>query len=182
MVKSPFDTKEFGKLMLLIGVFVLLVIPFYYLSLGQYAWDILLFCAVIWFVLESKDTKKSIANALKIGAFLLVFDFIAENTGWIYGLWQTHSMLALGVVPVQVMGIAFFGGAAWALYLPKEYRFWHSVADTLAFAFFGALGEYLLIRQGLFAYHLWWTSAAAFSAYYLTWIILHFVRYKVFKD
>jgi hypothetical protein len=80
------------------------------------------------------------------------------------------------------MGIAFFGGAAWAVYQPKKFNLNHSIYDSLVFGFFGALGEWLLIGQGLFAYHLWWTSYLAFASYFLTWVILHFVRYRVFSD
>jgi hypothetical protein len=81
---------------------------------------------------------------MKVGAFLLVFDFILVNSGWLLGLWYTKSQFAVGVVPLQVMGIAFFGGTAWALYLPRKFNLWHS-ADCLVFASFGGLGERLLI-------------------------------------
>ena len=77
------------------------------------------------------------------------------------------------------MAIAFFGGAAWALYLPKKFSLAHSIADCLVFGAFGALGEWLLIGQVLFVYQQWWTSYDAFAAYFLTWVILHFVRYRV---
>jgi len=109
-----------------------------------------------------------------------VFDFIFENSGWLAGLWHTKSQVAIGVVPLQVMGIAFFGGTAWALYLPRRFSAWHSLLDCLDFAFFGALGEHLLIGQVLFVYEKWWTSYDAFAAYFLTWVILHYVRYGVF--
>jgi len=86
-------------------------------------------------------------------------------------------------VPLQVMGIAFFGGTAWALYLPRRFELGRSVADCLVFAAFGALGERLLIGQVLFVYQQWWTSFDAFGAYLVTWVILHYVRYGVFfKD
>ncbi len=182
MDKFPFRSKEFRKLMSLTGYFILLGLFLYFVPLGQLAWVVLLASAITWFVLESRERKKGLGNALKIGAFLLVFDFIFENSGWIFGLWQTKSIIAVGVVPIEVMGIAFFGGAAWAMYLPKKFNLWHSLSDSVIFAFFGALGERLLIMQGLFVYKLWWTSVAAFFAYFLTWVILHFVRYHVFKD
>jgi hypothetical protein len=95
-------------------------------------------------------------------------------------LWYTTSQFHVGVVPLQVMGIAFFGGAAWALYLPRGFDLWHSLADCLVFATFGALGEHLLIGQVLFVYQQWWTSYDAFVAYFLTWVVLHYVKYGVF--
>ena len=72
------------------------------------------------------------------------------------------------------------GGTAWALYLPRRFDLWHSFLDCLAFAFFGALGERLLIGQVLFVYQQWWTSYDAFVAYFVTWVILHYLRYRVF--
>ncbi|MFH0737069.1 MAG: hypothetical protein V1827_00760 [Candidatus Micrarchaeota archaeon] len=173
---------ESAKLLMLGGYFLLLAVILYFFSLGQFSWVLLLASAVGWFVIESRSAGKRFENALRIGAFLLVFDFIFENAGWLMGLWQTSSAIAVGVVPIEVMGITLFGGAAWALYLPKKFDPMHSLADSLIFASFGALGEWLLIRQGLFLYNGWWTSALAFVSYLLTWGILHFVRYRIFKD
>ncbi|MDE1847303.1 MAG: hypothetical protein KGH52_04590, partial [Candidatus Micrarchaeota archaeon] len=118
MAQKSILTPELKNLIALTGFFVLLALLYYFVKLGQLAWDILLLSAIVWFALEALKNRKGLASALKIGAFLLVFDFIFENSGWIYGLWQTHSMFAVGVVPVEVMGIALFGGAAWAMYLP----------------------------------------------------------------
>ena len=182
MASKTFLTVELKNLIALTGFFVLLALLFYFVKLGQLAWDILLLSALVWFVLEASKNRKALGNALKIGVFLLVFDFIFENSGWIYGLWQTHSMFAIGVVPIEVMGIALFGGAAWAMYLPKKFNLFHSAIDCVVFALFGSLGEWLLIQQGLFVYNLWWTSILAFCAYFVSWVILHFVRYKVIKE
>lgn len=184
MYESPVGSRPFRNLIIVTGYFVFLALLLYFVKLGQLSWDLLLASAILWFAIQFRDAKhrKRLSNALKIGAFLLVFDFVFENSGWLAGLWQTHSILAVGVVPIQVMGIAFFGGAAWASYLPKKFNFWHSLTDCVVFATFGALGEWLLIQQGLFTYSLWWTSAFAFSAYFLTWVILHFVRYVIFTE
>lgn len=173
---------ETWKLATLAGFFALLAILLYNVQLEDYAWNVLLGCALSWFALEAyrRDEPEFLA-ALKVGTFLLAFDFIFENAGWIFGLWATRSPFAMGVVPVDVMGIALFGGAAWAFYLPKKFDLVHSALDCLVFASFGALGEWLLIRQGLFVYNLWWTSILAFLAYLGTWMILHYVKYKVLK-
>lgn len=170
-------TKEFRKLVVLTGYFVVLALLFYSTQLGQYSWNIILLSALAWFGFEARGSRKRIPDALKVGAFLLVFDFVIENSGWLMGLWYTQSDFAVGVVPLQVMGVAFFGGAAWALYLPKRFNLWHSLVDSLVFASFGALGERLLIGQVLFVYQQWWTSLDAFIAYFLTWVVLHYVRY-----
>lgn len=173
-------TLEARKLAFLTVYFVLLGIILYVSPLGQVSWYVILLSALVWFGLEARENRGRISDAMKVGAFLLVFDFIFENSGWLAGLWYTESQFAVGVVPLQVMGIAFFGGAAWALYLPRRFNLWHSAADCLVFALFGALGEWLLIGQVLFVYQQWWTSVYAFIAYFLTWVILHYVRYGLF--
>lgn len=178
--RSSAASRESKRLALLTAYFVVLGALFYFVEFGQLSWYLILGSALVWFWLEARESGGRILEGMKIGAFLLVFDFVFENSGWLAGLWYTKSQVAVGVVPLQVMGIAFFGGTAWALYLPRTFRLWHSVADSLVFAFFGALGERLLIGQVLFVYQQWWTSYDAFVAYFLTWVILHFVRYRVF--
>jgi hypothetical protein len=175
-------TREFRKLALLVVYFVLLALLFNFVQLGQVSWYVIMVSAVVWFGLEARGNRYRIGDAMKVGIFLLLFDFIFENSGWVLGLWYTKSQAAVGVVPLQVMGIALFGGAAWALYLPEKFNFWHSLADCLVFAAFGAIGERLLIGQVLFVYQQWWTSYDAFAAYFLTWVVLHYVRYNVFFD
>jgi hypothetical protein len=174
------STREFRKLALLTVYFVVLAVVLYSVNLGQASWYVVLVSALAWFGLEANENRGRITDAMKVGAFLLIFDFIFENSGWLAGLWYTQSEFHVGVVPLQVMGIAFFGGAAWALYLPRKFYLWHSVIDCLVFAAFGALGERLLIGQVLFVYQQWWTSFDAFGAYFLTWVVLHYVRYGVF--
>lgn len=197
---SPVET-----LGLLVSYFIFLALVLYNVHLGQWSWVLLAASAIVWFAYELRNVKDGygivkfasdisawlsrkkrfqfpvrVKLALAVGTFLLLFDFIFENLGWIEGLWQTFSPVHVGVVPIEVMIIAFFGGAAWALYLPQKFNKWHSLADCILFGFFGALGERMLIHQGLFVYNLWWTSVFAFAAYFATWVILHFVRYKVF--
>lgn len=181
MDKFPIDTKEFRQLMVLTGFFALLGAFFYFVRVRQLAWTILVVSAIIWFAIQARKDTKHLKMALEIGVFLLLFDFVFENSGWLLGLWHTVSAFAIGVVPIEVMGICLFGGAAWALYLPKKFNLFHSALDCVVFALFGSLGEWLLIRQGLFFYTSWWTSALAFVAYLATWIILHFVRYRIVK-
>jgi hypothetical protein len=172
-------TREFRKLGLLTSYFAILALVLFEVPLGQVSWYVILASALVWFGLEVRENAGRVSEAMKVGAFLLVFDFIFENSGWLAGLWYTKSQVAVGVVPLQVMGIAFFGGTAWALYLPKKFSLGHSFADCLVFGTFGALGERLLIGQVLFVYQQWWTSYDAFAAYFLTWVILHYVRYGV---
>lgn len=174
------STKPTRRLALLTAYFVIIGALLYSVDVGQLSWYLILGSSLVWFAIEARENRGRILEGMKIGAFLLVFDFVFENSGWLAGLWYTKSQVAVGVVPLQVMGIAFFGGTAWALYLPRRFSLSHSIADSLVFAFFGALGEWLLIGQVLFVYQQWWTSYDAFVAYFLTWVILHFVRYRVF--
>jgi hypothetical protein len=174
------STREFRKLALLTVYFFVLAAVLYSVKLGQLSWYVILASALVWFGLEASENRGRMTSAMEVGAFLLIFDFIFENSGWLAGLWYTKSEFHVGVVPLQVMGIAFFGGAAWALYLPRKFNLWHSAVDCVVFATFGALGEHLLIGQVLFVYQQWWTSYDAFAAYFLTWVILHYVRYGVF--
>lgn len=174
--------KEARTLAFLIAYFVLLALLLLFFRIGQLSWIILALSAIAWFIIEARRSRERALSALKIGVFLLLFDFVFENLGWLGGLWQTYSPLAVGVVPLEVMCIALFGGAAWALYLPRKLSLRYSVIDSLVFGFFGALGERLLIMQGLFAYHLWWNSGLAFLSYFLTWLLLHFVRYRILPN
>ena len=179
--KAAFQTtREFRKLALLTVYFFILAVVLYSVNVGQLSWYVILVSALAWFGLEARENRGRISSGMKVGAFLLVFDFIFENSGWLAGLWYTKSQFHVGVVPLQVMGMAFFGGTAWALYLPRKFNLWHSLVDCLVFATFGAVGERLLIGQVLFVYQQWWTSFDAFGAYFLTWVILHYVRYGVF--
>ncbi len=176
-----FGSYDFRRLSVLTAYFIFLGIILYFLQLGQLSWYVLLVSAIGWFAIEMRANPKHLGNAIKLGLFLLVFDFIIENSGWIFGLWHTISQFHVGVVPIQVMLVALFGGAAWAMYMPKKFNLNHSMANCIVFALFGALGEWLLIRQGIFVYSLWWNSILAFFAYLITWIVLTFVRYRIFN-
>ena len=142
------STREFRKLALLTVYFVIMAVVLYSVKLGQLSWYVILVSALVWFGLEARENRGRITGATKVGAFLLVFDFIFENSGWLAGLWYTKSEFHVGVVPLQVMGIAFFGGAAWALYLPRKFNLWHSVVDCIVFATFGGSGGAAHDRAG----------------------------------
>lgn len=148
-------------------------------------WWTLAGLAVAWLALEYALNRKSprmLQKAILMGLFLMVFDFIFEGSGTLFELWRSsHSVLPVMTVPVEVMLICLFGGAAWYLYLPRKFNLPHSAADILLFALFGALGEAVLMGNGMMTYYQWWTSYHAFIAYGITWVILHYVRYKILK-
>lgn len=148
-------------------------------------WSILLLLAIIWFLIELKinwKRKKEIKKALIIGLFLMVFDFIFENSGFYLGLWQSsYSLFFVLTVPIEIMGVTLLGGTAWALHLPRKFNRMYSVLDILVFSIFGTLGEFILLNNGVMTYLDGWTSVYAFFSYMLTWIILHTLKYKVLK-
>ena len=89
-------------------------------ELGQASWYVILASALAWFGLEASENRGRLTSAMEVGAFLLIFDFIFENSGWLAGLWYTKSEFHVGVVPLQVMGIAFFGGSRLGAVSAKE--------------------------------------------------------------
>lgn len=172
--------REDVVLILLTGYFLFLAILFY--RYGEFMWPVLVASALVWFFVEAKRVGwEKAKKAFLIGLFLLVFDFIVENTGWIFGLWEVEGTFSIGVVPVEVMLIAFFGGSAWALYMPRKFDAQHSLLDAFVFSFFGTFGEFLLIKHGYFMYYRGWTSLHAFFAYFIAWWTMNYVRYRVVK-
>ncbi|MFH1285224.1 MAG: hypothetical protein ABIH99_01455 [Candidatus Micrarchaeota archaeon] len=166
--------------------FVLIGILFWFAKPLTLIWPMLALFALVWFVIElkynSKDVKR-VRNALLVGLFLMLFDFAFENSGTFANLWRSSgSNFVVLTVPAEVMFVCLIGGAAWALYLPKKFNVKHSALDIALFAVFGAIGEYVLMNNGLMTYYQWWTSWHALISYALTWVILHAVRYKVLPD
>ncbi len=169
----------------LLWLFCVLAILLYLIDLSGQSWQLLAVSAIVFFALElslnwrgSLDAR--IKKAIFMGAFLLLFDFVFETSGALFGLWgPRNSLFIIGAVPVEVMAITFFGGIAWSLYLPKKFDFTHSLMDILLFSFFGAFGEWLLIKNNVFQYAPPWNSLLAFISYALTWAILHYVNYNI---
>ena len=172
------------KLNSLLLLFTLLAAIVLIFPLGNVIYVILIACAVSWLAVELKFdvAGKSIRNAFFIGVFLMAFDFAVENIGGFLGYWKTYgSAFPIYFVPLEIMLVCVLGGTAWALYLPEKFNIVYSIFDILFFSFFGAAGESLLIQNGLMHYYGGWTSVHAFFGYAVTWIILHFIRYRVLK-
>jgi len=182
----PEETRSKITLLLLITLFTALGALIYLgMMPANIIYIILVTCAVVWCLAELRLNRAEpdrIVRAAAVGLFLMVFDFGFQNSGWLLGLWTTHnSAIAIGIVPVEVMLVCLIGGTAWALYLPRNYSRLHSVMDILVFATYGALGEYMLGVAGLMSYYQWWNPGWAFLAYGITWIVLHFVKYRVVR-
>jgi hypothetical protein len=195
------DTTERLKLLSLLGLFILLSVFLLLVLLPQVnagqlpiwtPWLVLSGCAIAWFAVElyvEKPAGTRLKKAISVAIFLVLFDFVFENSGTLLGLWYSSDSLVPvcmpvesaypACVPIEVMTLILFGGAAWALYIPREFKLTYSVLDILLIAAFGAIGEYVLIQFGLMHYLQWWTSLHAFVAYLATWTLLHLVKYKI---
>jgi len=179
---APKGVAQLRKVMAILGLFSVLAVVFCCLSLGSLIYIILVSLAVVWLALEVRfdSLGKSLKKALVLGLFLMLFDFAVENVGGILGFWQTHgSLFPLWFVPVEIVALTTIGGMAWALYLPRKPDWKYTVFDSWFFAMFGALGESLMIRNGLMTYMGGWTPVHAFFGYFVTWLVLHAVWYKV---
>ncbi|MBI5159730.1 hypothetical protein HY992_06445 [Candidatus Micrarchaeota archaeon] len=165
--------------------FTALAILFYQMDLAGQTWQILAVSALAFFALEIHlnwlgSFNARMKKAVLMGAFLLAFDFLFETSGALFGLWgPRNALLILGAVPIEVMVVTFFGGIAWALYLPRKFDARFSFLDVSLFALFGAFGEWLMIKNNVFYYTGGWTTTHALLSYAFTWIVLHYVNYKI---
>lgn len=164
----------------IIGLIFWLLTP----NAGLITYAILVGGAIIWFLYETNQKNKIslIRHAIIMGLFLMIFDFIAENIGAFAGLWTSpQSIFSVIAVPIEIIALCFIGGYAWAMHLPLKPDKVYMVFEILIFGFFGALGEYLLILNGMMIYTGGWTSIHAFIAYAAVWLLLFGVWYKVIR-
>ena len=164
----------------LIGVFFFLLTP----NAGLITYATLLGIASIWLIYETVKEKKRdiIKHALLLGLFLMIFDFVVENAGFFAGLWTSpQSIFSVISVPIEIMALTLIGGYAWGMHLPAKFDKLYMASEVLIFGFFGALGEYLLILNGMMIYTNGWTSIHAFIGYVITWVVLFGVWYKIIR-
>lgn len=162
--------------------FIILALWLWQFDVGYPILPILVASALVWFVYEYVHgiNKKELNSAFEIGLFLMLFDFAVENLGAVFGLWEvTESLFKVIHVPIEIMALTLIGGTAWALAQPKKFNKINSALDILLFSVFGAVGEFLLIKNGIMFYSGGWTSIHAFLGYFITWNILHYLRYNV---
>lgn len=162
----------------LVGAFFWLLTP----NAGLFTYATLLTLTLIWFIYETIKKKKAhmIKYAVLLGLFLMIFDFIVENLGFFSGLWTSpHSVFSVISVPIEIIFLTFLGGYSWGMHLPPKFHKIYAISESLIFGFFGALGEYLLIMNGMMVYTNGWTSFHAFLGYFGTWLILFYVWYDV---
>jgi hypothetical protein len=180
------ESREIKALFIKASVFVLVGLFFWYLTPngGLNTYRTLIILAAIWAVYETakpykKDLRKS---AFLLGLFLMIFDFVVENLGYFGGLWTSpRSAYPVISVPIEIIALTLIGGYAWAMHLPRKFNKAYFCFEILIFGFFGALGEFLLIKNGMMIYTNGWTSVYAFLGYVGTWIVLFAVWYKLVR-
>lgn len=150
-------------------------------------WLILPIVAMIWFKFEYKQLKISqrknmLKISLMLGLFLMIFDFVIENLGAIFGYWVSiNSHLFVLAVPIEVMLTCFFGGAAWTLFIYQKRDNWKFVNfNSVLWSVGGTAGERFLNKINFMAYGNGWLSLPhAFLAYLATFLLLHYIAYKI---
>lgn len=176
------DKPHATRLVVLFVYFLLLAFILWKYDVGYIILPVLVASAVIWFIYEyTRGVKKKALNAaFEIGLFLMLFDFVVQNLGALLDLWQVvDTALHVIYVPIEIMALTLIGGTAWALAQPKNFNRINSALDVLLFSVFGAAGEFLLIKNNVMFYSGGWTSLHAFLGYFITWSILHYLRYNV---
>lgn len=122
------------------------------------------------------DVKPFVA----LGLFLALFDFAFETVGGIVGIWTSSgSVFPIGFVPVEVFLIAFAAGVAYSIVVPPKFSLKFGIASSLLIAVVGTGIEALLLGAGLLHYAGGWTSWHALVAYFLTFLLLHYVNAKL---
>lgn len=165
--------------------FALLALLFWFLTpnVGAIFWGVLLIAASGWFALEYRINPKFARRALLWGLGLAMVDFVVENFGASVGLWFTRqSILFLGAVPTEVSLLAIIGGAAWMMRQPPKIDWKYLAVDAAVFAIGGAVGEWLLIQNGIMRYTPLWNSWFAFAAYFIIWLIGNWIWYRFIRE
>lgn len=177
-MKTP-EIKALGAKALL---FSLVAVFFWWIAPngGLMTYATLLILAILWLGYELNQPKKRkiLNQALALGLFLMLFDFVIENGGFFAGLWTSPQSIFLVIaVPIEIIALTIIGGTAWALHIPEKPSHSYIAFELLIFGIFGALGEYLLMLNGMMVYTGGWTSIHAFFGYVITWVVLFWVWY-----
>ena len=180
------NNEEIKKLIVKTIVFLIIGLFFWFLTpnAGLITYATLITLALLWLIYEivKKKEKPIIKQALLLGLFLMVFDFIVENIGFFAGFWTSpQSIFPVISVPIEIMILTLIGGSAWSMHLPLKPSKLFMAFEVLIFAFFGALGEYLFILNNMMIYKDGWMSIHAFISYLVTWIILFAVWYRIIR-
>lgn len=173
--------------LLLLWGFSAFAVVFFTLPIGSLLWSVFALAGIAFFALEIKlnyagKITERIRKAACIGLLVLALAFVSGLAAGALNLWKTSgSMLEIAGMPAEVLLLAFFGGTAWALYVPKEKENAFILFDTALFSVFSTLFGYLLAYNGLVSFGAW-NYALDFAASAALWLALHFARYWVFPE
>jgi hypothetical protein len=136
--------------------------------------------AAIAVVVYKEKFRKYWKHALILGIYLMVSDWVIENAGAMLGYWFSYnSIFFVGAVPLEVMVAALGGGIGYGLMLPKKWDTKYLTLASLIPAVGGLMGEAKLQLIGNMAYGNGWFWPHAMVAYFLSWVVLSFLWYKV---
>jgi len=150
-------------------------------------WSVITLTALMWFAVEyylkGKHREKYLKLAFIVGIFIMIFDFIVENLGYVFGFWiSLNSIWLILAVPIEVMIAFLLGGAAFALFmLDIEWDYKFIALNSIIFSFFGAIAEWALILMELMQYGNNWSSVHAFLLYFVTFLLIYKFYFGVKK-
>lgn len=146
-------------------------------------WNFVVLGALSFAFVASLIYKKDLRifkYALILGVFLMVFDWVVENIGAMLNFWYSfNSSFFVLAVPIEVMIAAVLGGFAFALFMPRKFNLKYILLVSLLVGIGGAFGESRLQLIGLMTYGGGWFWPHAVISYFLTWVLLSIVWYKV---
>ncbi len=140
-------------------------------------WLYLLGLAIVVFIPFALKYKKKLKQALLLGLFLAIFDWIFENAGALLNLWVSKgSILFLWHVPVEVFLIAIFSGSVYYFVLEERKSPGWMAFSSLLIAVVGMTMEKALIELGMLQYFQAWNSVLAFIAYFVVFVLIFQVK------
>lgn len=143
--------------------------------------------AVIWTLATIfKPDAKRVRTLLMMGFFLAVFDWVFETAGLFAGYWHSSGSIfpvgpSMFYPPLEVFVIALCAGAAMDLLFPKKFDWRTALPFTMLVACVGTFIEAMLISSGNLIYLAGWTSLHAFIAYWITFLVFHWVDVELFN-
>jgi len=142
----------------------------------------ILFFMVLTLIFRKKESYR-IKIGLLVGLFLMVFDFVVENLGKIFGFWESfYSIQFVLAVPIEVMIICIFTGANWAMLLPVKRDPKFSILYVLTTgSVLNYIEDYIIMSLGYMSPHAnGWTPFICWLSYITTVFILHELTYWLY--
>lgn len=142
----------------------------------------ILFFMVLVLIFRKREPYR-IKVGLLVGIFLMVFDFVAENLGKMFGFWESfYSIQFVLAVPIEVMIICIFSGASWAMLLPVKRDPKYSILYVFTTgSILNYIEDYIIMSLGYMSPHAnGWTPFICWMSYVATIFILHEFTYWLY--